>query len=107
MAQLCAFAQTLVPPVPNPCPRFTAGGVVQQPPALFSHNGVLNVRFSYQQTTDAAGRLLHCFMTPDGIDEPTLHVNSGDTLNITVSNNTPKQMFGEPFNPPNCGDATI
>src|SRR4029077_6823546 len=67
MAQVWAFAQTPVPPVPNPCPRLTAGSTVHQPPALFSQNGVLNVRFSYQQTTDAQGRLLHCFMTPNGI----------------------------------------
>jgi FtsP/CotA-like multicopper oxidase with cupredoxin domain len=107
MTQMCAFAQTPVPPVPNPCPRFTAGDIVHQPPALFSQNGVLNVRFSYQQTTDAAGRLLHCFMTPDGIEEPTLHVNPGDRLNITITNNTATQPFGEPFNPPNCGDATV
>ena len=115
LAHACAvFAQTPtsgsptpVPPVANPCTRFTAGSVVQQPPALFSRNGVLNVRFSYQQTTDSVGRLLHCFMTPDGIQEPTLAVNPGDTLIITVTNNTPMQPFGETFNPPNCGDTTV
>jgi FtsP/CotA-like multicopper oxidase with cupredoxin domain len=97
-----------VQPVPNPCtPRFTAGSVVHEPPALFSQNGVLSVRFSYQQTTDSVGRLLHCFMTPDGTQEPTLHVKPGDTLNITVTNNTPRQPFGETYNPPNCGDATV
>ena len=31
----------------------------------------------------------------------------GDTLNITVTNNTPPQPFGEPFNAPNCGDNTV
>jgi FtsP/CotA-like multicopper oxidase with cupredoxin domain len=108
MAQLCALAQAPVAPVPNPCtPRFTAGSVVQQPPALFSHNGVLSVRFSYQQTTDSLGNLVHCFMTPDRIQEPTLHVNPGDTLNITVTNNTPAQPFGETFNAPACGDKTV
>jgi len=99
---------TPVAPVPNPCtPRFTAGSVVHEAPALFSENGVLNVRFSYQQTTDSFGRLQHCFMTPDGVQEPTLHLNPGDTLNITVTNNTPAQPFGETFNPPNCGDTTV
>src|SRR5216684_2619400 len=116
VAPLCVLPQiasatdsdpTPVAPVPNPCPRFKAGSVVQQPPALSSSNGVLNVRFSYQQTTDSVGRLLHCFMTETGIEEPTLHVNPGDTLSITVTNNTPMQPFGEPFNAPNCGDSTI
>lgn len=112
---LCVFAQTAaasgptpVAPVPNPCtPRFAAGSVVHQPPALFSSNGVLNVRFSFQQTTDSDGRLLHCFMTPNGIQNPTLHVKPGDTLNITVTNNTPPSPLTEVFNPPNCGDTTI
>lgn len=113
---VCLLAQTAAPststikpvaPVANPCSRLQAGGTVHNPPALFSSNGVLNVRFSYQQTTDSAGRLLHCFMTDSGIEEPTLHVNPGDTLNITVTNNTPASPLGEIFNPPNCGDTTV
>jgi len=110
---LGALAQTTssitpVLPVPNPAPtRFAAGSTVEQPPALFSRNGVLSVQFSYQQTTDSLGNLLHCFMTPQGIEEPTLHVNPGDRLEITVTNNTPAQPFGELFNAPNCGDSTV
>ncbi|HEY6337077.1 MAG TPA: multicopper oxidase domain-containing protein [Candidatus Sulfotelmatobacter sp.] len=52
-------------------------------------------------------------MTPSGLENPTLHVNPGDTLNITVTNNTP---FSDPDNTiydhqetlkaPNCGDTT-
>jgi len=106
---VCAVAGPKpVAPVSNPCtPRFAAGSVIHNPPALYSSNGVLNVRFSYQQTTDSVGRLLHCFMTDTGIQEPTLHVSPGDTLNITVTNNTPPQPFGETFLAPNCGDATV
>jgi len=111
---VCAFAQTThrgptpVAPLADPCvPRFAAGGTIHNPPALYSSEGVLNVRFSYQQTTDSVGRLLHCFMTDRGIQEPTLHVKPGDTLNITVTNNTPPQPFGEVFLAPNCGDAQI
>jgi FtsP/CotA-like multicopper oxidase with cupredoxin domain len=98
---------TPVSPVANPCQRFTAGSVIHQPPALFSQNGVLTVRFSYQSTTDSVGRQLFCFMTPDGLENPTLHVSPGDTLNITVTNHTPFTEAGdtdEPFNAPNCGD---
>jgi len=116
-----AFAQTTstassapaaVPPVANPCARFTAGSVIHNPPALYSQNGVLNVQFSYQTTTDPVGRQLYCFMTPSGLENPTLHVNPGDTLNITVTNNTPYSEVGDPdtdetFNPPNCGDTVF
>ena len=119
LVPVCSFAQTTatsttptpVPSVANPCPRFRAGSVVHQPPALFSQNGVLNVRFSYQTTTDSVGRQLFCFMTPDGLENPTLHVHPGDTLNITVTNNTPSTDVGdqtnesdELFQAPNCGD---
>ena len=116
-----AFAQTAttpssspapVSPVPNPCSRFTAGSAIHNPPALHSQNGVLNVQFSYQTTTDSVGRQLYCFMTPSGLENPTLHVNAGDTLNITVTNNTPYNEVGDPdtdetFNPPNCGDTVF
>jgi len=109
LAAAPAFSQGANPvqPVANPCPRSTAGSVVNNPPALFSQNNVLNVRFSYQQTTDKAGRTLFCFMTEDGVEEPTLHVKPGDTLNITVTNNTPASPVVEPFNAPNCGDTSM
>src|SRR5260370_12464786 len=81
---LSAFAQTPTPvaPVPNPCPRLAAGGVVHNPPALYSSNGVLNVRFSYQQTTDPVGRFLHCFITDNRIEKPPPHLNTCHTLTI-------------------------
>jgi FtsP/CotA-like multicopper oxidase with cupredoxin domain len=112
MAQTTATSSTTNPtpvaPVANACQRFAAGSTVQQPPALFSQNGVLNVSFSYQTTTDAVGRQLYCFMTPSGLENPTLYVNPGDTLNVTVTNNTPtvEPTTTELFNPPNCGDTT-
>jgi hypothetical protein len=75
-------AVTAVPPLPNPCPRPVAGSVVMNPPSLFSSNGVLAVRFSYQHTFDTAGRELFCFITPDGLQNPTMYVKPGDHLVI-------------------------
>src|SRR5258708_29104178 len=92
-----------VKPVANPCPRFAAGGVVHQPAALFSQNGVLSVQFSYQTRVDFANRNLFCFMTPSGLENPTLHVKPGDHLIVTVTNNTPAQPLTMSLNPPNCG----
>jgi FtsP/CotA-like multicopper oxidase with cupredoxin domain len=80
-----------------------AGSVVKNPPALFSHNGALIVNFSYQTATDEVGRTLFCFMTPDGMENPTLHVHPGDHLVINVTNNTPATPVEMPINPPNCG----
>jgi len=100
-------AVTPVPPVANPCLRPAAGSVAHDPPALFSSNGVLNVRFSYQHVIDPDARELFCFMMPDGLQNPTLHVNPGDQLNITVTNNTPAGTAGMMINPPNCGNKTM
>jgi FtsP/CotA-like multicopper oxidase with cupredoxin domain len=96
-----------VRPVSNPCQRPAAGSVVTNPPSLFSSDGLLNVRFSYQHTFDAAGRELLCFMTPDGVENPTLHVNPGDHLVITVTNNLPKGTGSMDVSGPNCGDKTM
>jgi hypothetical protein len=95
-----------VPPVANPCPRYPAGSVVHNPPALFSSNGVLEVKLSFQQQLDSDGLELLCFMTPDGLEDPTLHLKPGDHLILTVTNNTPSGAAMMPaLNPPNCGDA--
>jgi len=119
LIQVCAVARSAepgggapapVPPVADPCPRsFAAGDVVQNPPALFSSNGVLSVRFSYQHRIDASNpeRELLCFMTPDGLQNPTLHVNPGDHLIITVTNNTPALPLTMTVNPPNCGASSM
>ena len=108
-----ALAQTAVPPVNTTCTRFSPGSTIHQPPALFSSNGVLSVQFSYQASTDSVGRQTFCFVTPSGLQNPTLHVNPGDTLNITVTNNTPfnpvndtTETFGSQFSP-TCGDTTF
>jgi FtsP/CotA-like multicopper oxidase with cupredoxin domain len=102
-----AFADDVVP-----CPRPSAGSVAVPPPDLWSQNGVLNVVFNYYTTVDQAGRTLFCFMTPDGLQSPTLHVNPGDTLNVKVTNLVPPPPPGSPTevvsNSINkCGDVTM
>ena len=94
-------------PVANPCPRLAAGSIVQNPPSLFSQHGVLTANFSYQTTTDTDGRTLFCFMTPDGLENPTLRVHPGDQLVINVTNNTPAMPVEMHIDPPNCGDTAM
>jgi len=106
----CAAQPGAVPPVPpvsNPCPRPAAGSVVSNPPSLFSSDGVLAVRFSYQHTFDFANRELFCFMTPDGLQGPTLHVKPGDHLVITVTNNLGPGSGSMGISGPNCGASTM
>jgi FtsP/CotA-like multicopper oxidase with cupredoxin domain len=94
------------------CPRPPAGSVATSPPDLWSQNGVLNVAFDYYTTVDDAGRTLFCFTTPDGLESPTLHVNPGDQLNVTVTNRNPPPPAGSPTevvsnSTDRCGDVTM
>ena len=98
---------TPVGPVANPCPRPAAGSTVENPPALFSRGGVLKVSFSYQTRVDADGRNLFCFMTPAGLENPTLHVRPGDHLVVTVTNNTPAAPVVMQIDSPNCGASDL
>ena len=107
-APVNVFARRTVAPVPGPCARPTAGSIVHDPPSLFSNGGVLRVNFSYQTRTDADGRTLYCFMTPAGLENPTLHVSPGDHLIITVTNNVPASSgMAMALAGPRCGAATM
>ena len=108
-APMTALAQSAVAPVANPCPRLAAGSEVHNPPSLFSQKGVLIVNFSYQTRTDADGRSLFCFMTPDGKENPTLHVHPGDHLIVNVTNNVPASggMTMAMSSTDQCGDSIM
>jgi FtsP/CotA-like multicopper oxidase with cupredoxin domain len=84
----CILAQTNAN-AHNPCPRFSPGSFVSEPPSLSSSNGQLTVNLSYNATTDSAGRPLFCFTTPNGVESPTLQVKPGDKLTVIVKNNLP------------------
>lgn len=81
-------------PDANPCPRPAAGSVVERSADLYSENGVLNVALGYNTSVDDAGHTLFCFATADGKESPTLHVNPGDKLKVTLTNNVPPPIGG-------------
>jgi FtsP/CotA-like multicopper oxidase with cupredoxin domain len=94
------------------CPRPNAGTAVAPPPDLFSVDGVLNASFEYYTTVDNAGRTLFCFLTPDGLQSPALHIRPGDTLNLSVTNRNPPPPPGSPTEvvanaSDRCGDLTM
>ncbi len=72
------------------CDRPSAGATVSPPPDLYSANGKLDLAFNYVTSVDAENRTLFCFVTPDGLESPTLHVKPGDMLNIELTNTLPK-----------------
>lgn len=71
------------------CPRFPAGSTVTQPEDLFSQNKVLIVNFTYQTFVDENGLTRFCYVNSDSQQSPTLHVNAGDTIVMTVTNDVP------------------
>lgn len=76
------------------CPRPAASSEVAPPPDLYSSGGVLKLALDYQTAVDAAGRTLFCYTTPDGLQSPTLHVNPGDTILISLTNQLPPVSSG-------------
>jgi FtsP/CotA-like multicopper oxidase with cupredoxin domain len=106
IAHLPAFAQA-----GNPCPRFTAGSMVADPPSLFSQDGVLTVNLAYRSGVDRDGRTLYCLTTPDGKEGPTFHVSPGDKLIVNVTNTLPQPVPSSALQlttsgPNICGAAT-
>jgi len=84
IVQMCGFAQSS-----TRCPRFPVGSVITAPEDLFSENGVIDVSFTYQTTTDQYGNTLYCFVNSDGAQSPTLHIHPGDRLRIKLTNDVP------------------
>ncbi len=76
------------------CPRPAAQSPVVNPPDIYSTNGVIDIQMNYQTSVDDSGRTLFCFVTSDGMESPTLHVNPGDTIKINLTNQVPQVPGG-------------
>ncbi len=74
------------------CLRYPPGSAVSDPENLYSKDGVLKVDFTYETSQDDAGNTLYCFVNSDGAQSPTLHVNPGDTLILTLTNLVPESQ---------------
>jgi FtsP/CotA-like multicopper oxidase with cupredoxin domain len=83
----------------GPCPRPAPGSVVTPAADLYSQNGVLNVTLSYYTALDFYGRTEFCFVTSNGEEGPTLHVNPGDKLEVTLTDMVPA--------PPGAGEEVV
>ncbi len=102
-----SFAHTL-----SHCARPAAGSAANPPPELFAFNGALHVHLDYYTELDSAGRTLFCFVTPNGEQAPTLHVEPGNVIEMTVTNHLPAPPAGSPSevvsNAKNrCGQVTM
>jgi FtsP/CotA-like multicopper oxidase with cupredoxin domain len=93
------------------CPRLAAQSPVNNPPDIYSVNGVIDIQMNYYTSVDDAGRTLFCFITSDGMESPTLHVNPGDTIKIKLTNQVPVTPGGKSEQMLNgttaCADTTM
>jgi FtsP/CotA-like multicopper oxidase with cupredoxin domain len=96
------------------CPlRPDSGTVVADPFNISSQNGTLTAKFSFGHSVDSGGYTHFCYNYQVGAQDfeaPTLRVNPGDTLNLTVVDaihgnpgNTGMKMNMAPTGPV-CGD---
>jgi FtsP/CotA-like multicopper oxidase with cupredoxin domain len=76
------------------CPRFAAGSAVTAPEDLYSKDGVLTVKLKYQTRIDSGGNPTFCFTDSNGAQSPTLHVNPGDRIAMSVTNALPIPTTG-------------
>ncbi len=85
-------ASQRTPSQEKPCSRFTAGSIVQEPKNLFSDKGRLDLSLTYETDVDEDGNTEFCYRLPSGERSPTLHVQPGDILTMTLTNKTPTEV---------------
>jgi FtsP/CotA-like multicopper oxidase with cupredoxin domain len=68
------------------CSRPAMGATVAEPPSLHSINGVLKVELTARNAKQADGSIRYCFIDGSGEESPTLRVNPGDLVILTLKN---------------------
>jgi FtsP/CotA-like multicopper oxidase with cupredoxin domain len=68
------------------CPRPSPGSAVTEPEDLRSRNGVLKVQLTVHNAKQADGSTRYCYIDGNGAESPTLRVNPGDLVILTLKN---------------------
>jgi FtsP/CotA-like multicopper oxidase with cupredoxin domain len=79
------FARAQSSPSPG-CPRPAVGSPIVEPEDLRSHDGVLKVHLTFKKSSEANGDTRYCYVAADGSEAPTLRVNPGDLLILSLKN---------------------
>jgi len=72
--------------VPEPCPRPVPGSAVPEPEDLRSTNGVLKVELTIHDSKQSDGTTRYCYIDAKGRESPTLRVNPGDLVILSLKN---------------------
>ncbi len=68
------------------CPRGQEGSTVTEPPDLRRKGGALRVELKIRNSLDQYGHMRYCYIDRHGNHAPTLRVQPGETLVITLKN---------------------
>jgi FtsP/CotA-like multicopper oxidase with cupredoxin domain len=68
------------------CPRPTESSRVTEPEDLRSHNGELKVELTARDSRQSDGSTRYCFLDEKGRESPTLRVNPGDLVILSLKN---------------------
>jgi len=82
----CSFLKLAASDCP---PRPASGSVVNDPYSISSQNGVLSAALYLAHSVDEKGYTHYCYKydaSGQVVEAPTLRLNPGDTLNLTVAN---------------------
>ena len=71
---------------PEFCPRPAPGAVIDEPEDLRSENGVLKVELTVRNEKAKDGSTRFCYLLADGAQSPTLRLNPGDLLILSLKN---------------------
>jgi len=71
---------------PEFCPRPMPGSVVTEPEDLRSRNGVLKLALTAHNAKQSDGSTRYCYIDENGRESPTLRVNPGDLVVLTLKN---------------------
>src|SRR5580658_598688 len=71
---------------PETCPRPAPGSVVTEPVDLRSRNGVLKLELTVHNAKQSDGSIRYCYIDENGAESPTLRVNPGDLVVLTLRN---------------------
>ncbi len=88
----------------QPCPRPEAGGAVIEPQDLRSHDGVLKVELTIRNSGQRDGSTRYCYVDANGNESPTLRVNRGDLVILSLRNDLTN--FGSGAAPANAAQHT-
>jgi FtsP/CotA-like multicopper oxidase with cupredoxin domain len=78
------------------CPRSSPGSTVTEPENLNSRNGVLKVELTARNEKEKDGSTRYCFIDAEGKESPTLRVNPGDLVILTLKNDLTNLGSGTP-----------